>query len=81
MRKPKSNWIDHRSKSEKTKYIVRASKNNPYICDRCGYRTTRYGNMIGHLERVHRDFYTDPRNKSIAVQQGIVAQLKSWKAL
>ena len=54
MKKPKSNWIDHRGKSDQTKYIVRASKNNPYICDHCGYRTTRYGNMIGHLERVHR---------------------------
>ena len=81
MRKLKANWTDHRGKSKKTSFIFRASKNNPYICDHCGYRTSRYGNMIAHLERVHRDFYTDPRSKSIAVRQGIVAQLKSWKAL
>ena len=81
MRKPKADWTDYRGKSKKTSYIFRASKNNPYICDHCGYRTTRYNNMIVHLERVHGDFTTDPRSKSIAVKQGIVEQLKAWKAL
>jgi len=81
MRKPKADWIDHRGTSKKTSNIFRASKNNPYICDHCGYRTTRYSNMITHLERVHGDFNTDPRSKSIAVQQGIIEQLKMWEAL
>ena len=81
MRKPKREWIDYRGTSKKTPLMHRASKNNPYICDYCGYKTTRYSNMIAHLERVHEDFSTDPRRKSIAVQQGIVAQLKAWKAL
>jgi len=79
--KPKREWKDYRGKSKKTSYTSRASKNNPYICDNCGYRTTRYSNMIAHLEKVHGDFSTDPRSKSIAVQQGIVEQLKAWKAL
>ena len=81
MRKPKRNWTDYRGTSDKTRYKHRASKYNPYICDHCGYRTPRYSNMIGHLERVHDDFATDPRAKSIAVQQGIVEKLKEWKAL
>jgi hypothetical protein len=81
MRKPKGGWTDHRGTSDKTPLMHRASKYNPYICDHCGYRTTRYSNMITHLERVHEDFSSDPRRKSIAVQQGIVGQLKAWKAL
>ena len=81
MRKPKGDWIDYRGTSKKTGYISRASKNNPYVCDHCGYRTTRYGNMISHLERVHGDYATDPRIKSIAVQQGIAAKLREWKSL
>ena len=80
MRKPKVDWTDHRGTSKKTRHIFRASKNNPYICDDCGYRTTRYSNMIAHLEKVHGDFATDPRVKSIAVRQGIIEQLKAWKA-
>ena len=81
MREPKGDWTDYRGTSKKTHYIFRASKNNPYICDHCGYRTTRYSNMVAHLERVHEDFATDPRSKSVAVKQGIVEQLKAWKAL
>ena len=81
MRKPKGKWRDYRGKSRSTSHIFRASKNNPYICDHCGYRTTRYGNMITHLEKVHGDYATDPRSKSIAVKEGIVAILKQWKAL
>ena len=81
MRKPKRDWTDHRGTSKKTGYVFRASKNNPYVCDHCGYRTTRYSNMIAHLEKVHDDFATDPRRKSIAVQRGIVGQLKAWKSL
>ena len=81
MRKSNRDWIDYRGTSKKTRYTFRASKNNPYICDHCGYRTTRYSNMIAHLEKVHGDFATDPRSKSIAIQQGIIEQLKMWKAL
>ena len=81
MIKQKENWTDYRGTSKKTSYFFRASKNNPYVCDHCGYRTTRYGNMLSHLERVHDDLATDPRIKSIAVQQGIVGRLKEWKAL
>jgi len=81
MRKPKGDWTDYRGTLKKTRYFFRASKNNPYICDHCGYRTTRYSNMIAHLEKVHNDFTTDLRSKSIAVQQGIIGQLKAWKAL
>jgi len=81
MRKPKGYWKDYRGTSKKTRYMERASKNNPYICDYCGYRTTRYGNMITHLEKVHNDRTTDPRDKSIAVKQGIVGILKEWKGL
>jgi len=40
----------------------RASKNNPYICVHCVYKTTRYGNMVKHLENSHGDFSTDPRD-------------------
>lgn len=81
MRKPKGEWVNHQGTSRKTRHIFRASKNNPYICDHCGYRSTRYNNMITHLEKVHGDFTTDPRSKSIAVKQSIVEQLKAWKAL
>ncbi len=31
----------------------RASKNNPYICVHCGYKTTRYANMLAHLKNAH----------------------------
>ena len=81
MRKPKRDWTDYRGTSKKTRHMYRASKYNPYICDNCGYRTTRYSNMIAHLEKVHHDHATDPRDKSIAVQQGITGQLRAWKAL
>ena len=40
----------------------RASKNNPYICVHCGYKTTRYANMVTHLKNSHGDYYTDPRD-------------------
>jgi len=40
----------------------RASKNNPYICVHCGYKTTRYANMLTHLKNAHGDNYTDPRD-------------------
>jgi len=40
----------------------RASKNNPYICVNCGYKTTRYANMVTHLKNIHGDYYTDPRD-------------------
>jgi len=81
VRKPRGEWRDYRGTSKKTRHTFRASKNNPYICDYCGYRTTRYSNMIAHLEKVHGDYATDPRNKSIAVQQGIVETLRRWKGL
>jgi len=38
MRKSNRDWIDYRGTSKKTRYTFRASKNNPYICDHCGYR-------------------------------------------
>ena len=41
---------------------TRASKNNPYKCPHCGYNTTRYGNMIKHLNKAHDDYQTDPRD-------------------
>ena len=81
MRKRKQQQIDYRGTSKKTQYSFRASKYNPYICDHCGYRTTRYSNMIRHLENVHNDPTTDPRAKAIAVKQGIVGKLREWKAL
>ncbi len=40
----------------------RASKNNPYICVHCSYKTTRYANMVTHLKNSHGDYYTDPRD-------------------
>ncbi len=43
-------------------HTSRASKNNPYICDHCGYKTTRYANMVTHLKNAHGDYYTDPRD-------------------
>ncbi len=81
MRKPKAGWTDHRGTSKKTRNVFRASKNNPYICDHCGYRTTRYSNMIAHLEKVHDDLSTDPRIKSVTVKEDLVELLKQWKAL
>ena len=68
-------------RSSKSPYAARASKYNPYICDYCGHRTTRYDNMKKHLESVHDDRTTDPRAKSKAVQQGLVETLKRWKGL
>jgi hypothetical protein len=65
----------------KSAQTSRASKNNPYICDYCGYRTTRYDNMIKHLERVHNDRSTDPRAKSKAIREGLVETLRLWKGL
>jgi len=81
LRKPKQSWTDYRGTSRKSRHFFRASKYNPYICDHCGYRTTRYGNMITHLEKVHNDYATDPREKTIAVREGIVEMLRQWKAL
>jgi len=40
----------------------RASRNNPYRCPHCGYKTTRSANMITHLKNAHGDYYTDPRD-------------------
>jgi len=60
--KPKREWIDYRGKSRKTSQTSRASKNNPYICIHCGYKTTRHGNMVKHLENSHGDYTTDPRD-------------------
>jgi hypothetical protein len=40
----------------------RASKNNPYKCPHCNHKTTRYGNMVKHLNKAHGDYYTDPRD-------------------
>jgi len=37
--------------------------------------------MITHLEKVHNDYATDPREKTIAVREGIVGMLRQWKAL
>ena len=62
-------------------HAPRASKNNPYICDHCGYRTTRFDNMIKHLEKVHDDRATDPRMKSRAIREGLVETLRGWKGL
>ena len=81
MTRSEGEWKDHRGTSKKTSYNFRASKHNPYVCDYCGYRSTRYSNMVSHLEKVHEDFTTDPREKSIAVRQGIVATLREWKDL
>ncbi len=49
-------------KSKRASHTSRASKNNPYICVHCAYKTTRYGNMVKHLENSHGDFSTDPRD-------------------
>jgi len=49
-------------KPKRASHTSRASKNNPYICVHCAYKTTRYGNMIKHLENSHGDFSTDPRD-------------------
>ena len=43
-------------------YNSRASKNNPYVCPHCEYKTTRYGNMVQHLTKIHGDYSTDPRH-------------------
>ena len=68
-------------KGGESPHTPRASKNNPYICDYCGYRTTRYGNMKNHLEKIHNDRSTDPRAKSRAIQEGLVETLRLWKGL
>ncbi len=47
-------------KPKRASHTSRASKNNPYICVHCAYKTTRYGNMVKHLENSHDDFSTDP---------------------
>ena len=72
-------WIDYRGTSKKTSLNFRASKYNPYVCDHCGHRTTRYSNMITHLENVHHDYGTDPRVKADAIRRGIVSLLKEWE--
>lgn len=61
--RPRNEWRDYRGTSKKTNRTFRASKNNPYYCSHCDYHTTRYSNMITHLERAHGDYATDPRNK------------------
>ena len=33
--------------------MKRSSKNNPYQCPECGYKTARKWNMKVHLDRVH----------------------------
>ncbi len=43
-------------------HTSRASKNNPYVCIHCEYKTTRCGNMVKHLEKLHNDHSTDPRD-------------------
>jgi hypothetical protein len=68
-------------KGGESPHTPRASKNNPYICDYCGYRTTRYDNMKKHLEKVHDDRSTDPRAKSRAIREGLVETLRLWKGL
>jgi len=47
-------------RGSKSPRAPRASKNNPYICAYCGYRSTRRGNMKNHLEKVHDDSTTEP---------------------
>jgi len=74
-------WIDYRGTSRKTRLEFRASKYNPYVCDHCGHRTTRYSNMITHLEKVHHDYGTDPRVKANGMRRSIVRLLKEWKGL
>ena len=49
-------------KPKRASHTSRASKNNPYICVHCGYKTTRYANMVTHLKNAHGDYYTDPRD-------------------
>ncbi len=46
----------------KASHTSRASKNNPYVCVHCDYRSTRYGNMVTHLRNSHSDYTTDPRD-------------------
>lgn len=46
----------------KASQASRASKNNPYKCVHCGYKTTRHANMVTHLKNFHGDYYTDPRD-------------------
>lgn len=41
--------------------IMRPSKNNPYVCQYCGFKTTRYSSIIRHLENRHGGYDTDPR--------------------
>lgn len=74
----KKEWTANNGKSHQT---PRASKHNPYICDHCGYRTTRCDNMKRHLEKVHNDRSTDPRAKSKAIREGLVETLRHWKGL
>lgn len=50
-----------RDKSRSHPSAFRASKNNPYTCIHCGYKTTRCANMLKHLENLHNDRATDPR--------------------
>ena len=68
-------------KSGKSPQTRRAGKYNPYICDYCGYRTTRCDNMKKHREKVHNDRSTDSRAKSKAIRDGLVETLRSWKGL
>jgi hypothetical protein len=50
-------------RTSETSSKYRASKNNPYVCPYCEYKSTRYGNMLQHLTRIHGDYSTDPRHK------------------
>ena len=77
----KGQWIDRRGTSKYSALQFRASKHNPYICDHCGYRSTRLSNMVRHLEKVHGDYSTDPRVKNLAVKRGLTEVLRQWKAL
>ena len=46
----------------KASQTSRASKNNPYKCVHCSYKTTRYANMVTHLKNSHGDYFNDPRD-------------------
>ena len=49
-------------KEWKSPQTPRASKNNPYQCVYCPYKSTRHANMVAHLRRFHNDYQTDPRD-------------------
>lgn len=53
---------DYSNRAGNTSHHSRPSKNNPYVCIHCDYKSTRYGNMITHLRNSHGDYTTDPRD-------------------